>query len=157
MKTLLQGLIVITFAILSSACMSTGGEQKVDFSYVIEAADSINPDINGRPSSVVVRVFQLSNQINFENASYDDLFASANNTLGTEFISVDEYLIDPGARKEIEAQISENAKFIGVVVGYRSIDMVTWRTISPVEEKSFFRSSSLDIKIYQKSVRVIAN
>jgi type VI secretion system protein VasD len=149
---------LFSIAFVSLVMMSCGstGEKKVDFTYMISATDDINPDITGRPSSVVVRVYQLANTINFDNASYEALFATSGNTLGTEFIAVNEYLVDPGSRFELDVEISENAKFIGVVVGYRSVDMVTWRTTMAVPEQSFFTSSGLEVLIEKLSVRVVA-
>jgi len=155
MTKLVQIFATVILTTLLFACASTG-EKKVDFTYLITAADNINPDITGRPSSVVVRVYQLDNRINFENASYEELFASSGNTLGSEFIAVNEYLVDPGSRKEFDVEISENAKFIGVVVGYRSVNMVTWRTVMVVPEKSFFRSGGLEVLVEKLSVRVVS-
>jgi len=144
----------LCLCILLFGCMSTA-EKKIDFSYNITASSDINPDIQGRPSSVVVRIFQLTNKLNFENASYDELLGSEYNALGTEFINLDEYLIDPDTKTEIELKISENTTFIGVAVGYRSVDMVTWRTVMSVPEQSFWRDSGLEIKVERLSVRVI--
>jgi type VI secretion system protein VasD len=153
MKSLMTvlGLAIISLSLL--ACGATG-EKKVDFTYVISASDNINPDINGTPSSVVVRIYQLGNRINFDNASYEQLFANTGNNLGTEFIAVNEYLVDPGKRIELDLEISENTSYIGVVVGYRSVDMVTWRTVEAVPETSFFRSAGFEVLIDKLSVRV---
>lgn len=144
----------VCLCLIMGGCVSTS-ENTVDFSYFITASSDINPDFSGRPSSVIVRVYQLSNKINFENASYDALFQTNQNVLGTEFISLDEYLIDPNTQKEVELKISQNARFIGVVVGYRSVDMVTWRTLKAVPETSFWRDSGIEIKIDKLSVRVV--
>jgi type VI secretion system protein VasD len=146
------GIIYLCF--LLTACSSTT-ENTVDFKYFISASADINPDIAGRPSSAIVRIYQLTNKINFENATYDSLFESNQNALGTEYIGLDEYLIDPNSKKEVELKISENAKYIGVVVGYRSTDMVTWRTIKAIPEDSFWKSSGIEIKVSKLSVRVV--
>ncbi|GAC21717.1 type VI secretion system lipoprotein TssJ [Paraglaciecola arctica] len=146
------GILYLCFLLVSC---SSNTENTVDFNYFITASADINPDIEGRPSSVIVRIYQLTNKINFENASYDALFESNHNALGTEYINLDEYLIDPNTRKEVELKISENAKYIGVVVGYRSTDMVTWRTIKAVPEGSFWRNSGIEFKIDKLSVRVV--
>ena len=145
---------VVCMCLFLTACSSTT-ENNVDFRYLISASSDINPDIEGRPSSVIVRVYQLTNKINFENANYNELFESNHNALGTEFITLNEYFVDPNSMNDVDLKISENAKFIGVVVGYRSVDMVTWRTIKAVPEKSFWRGSGLEIKVEKLSVRVI--
>ena len=154
MLNLLMKVCTVCLCVLLFACSSTS-ENKIDFSYLLAASSDINPDIQGNPSSVVVRIFQLTNKLNFENASYDQLLGSEYNSLGTEYIDVDEFLVDPGSEREIELKISENTAFIGVAVGYRSVDMVTWRTLMPIPEQSFWRDSGLHIKVERLSVRVI--
>ncbi|WP_448213880.1 type VI secretion system lipoprotein TssJ [Colwellia sp. MEBiC06753] len=145
---------VVALMTILASCSSTN-EHNVDFSYFITASDSINPDIQGQPSPVLVRVYQLANNVNFENATYDSLFQSNQNTLGGEYISLNEYLIHPDSKNNVELQISENAKYIGVAVGYRSVEMVTWRTIVKVPEGKFWRDAGLEIKVDKLSVRVI--
>jgi type VI secretion system protein VasD len=154
MLNYLKKIGIVCICVFLTAC-SSNSENKVDFSYTISASSNINPDIQGKPSAVIVRVYQLSNKINFENATYDELFESEHNALGTEFITLNEYLVDPDSKKEIDLKISENTKYIGVVVGYRSTDMVTWRTFTKVPEGSFWKSSGLEIKVEKLSVRVI--
>lgn len=145
---------IVCLCLFLTAC-SSKTENNVDFRYLISASADINPDIEGRPSSVIVRVYQLTNKINFESANYNELFESNHNALGTEFITLNEYFVDPNSKNDVDLQISENAKYIGVVVGYRSVDMVTWRTIKAVPEKSFWRGAGLEIKVEKLSVRVI--
>ncbi|MCI2283413.1 type VI secretion system lipoprotein TssJ [Colwellia sp. MSW7] len=154
MLDLFKKLCIVSLCLFLTACSSTT-ENNVDFRYLISAASDINPDIEGKPSSVIVRVYQLTNKINFENANYNELFESNHNALGTEFITLNEYFVDPDSKNDVDLKISENAKFIGVVVGYRSVDMVTWRTVMKVPEGSFWRGSGLEIKVEKLSVRVI--
>ena len=154
MLRLLPKIGMMYVCLLLVACSSTT-ENTVDFNYFITASADINPDIAGRPSSVIVRIYQLTNKINFEDSSYDALFESNHNALGTEYITLDEYLIDPNSSKEVELKISENAKYIGVVVGYRSTNMVTWRTVKTVPEESFWRDSGIEVKIDKLSVRIV--
>lgn len=154
MLNFLKKIGIVCMCVFLTACGSTS-ENNVDFSYVISASSDMNPDIQGKASSVIVRVYQLSNKINFENATYNELFESEHNALGTEYITLNEYLVDPDSKREIDLKISENTKYIGVVVGYRSTDMVTWRTFMKVPEGSFWNSSGLEIKVEKLSVRVI--
>ena len=140
-----------------TACSSTT-EHNVDFSYFITASNDINPDVQGQASPVLVRVYQLTSDINFNNATYDALFESNQNALGGEYISLNEYLIHPESKNQVELKISENAKFIGVAVGYRSVDMVTWRTALQVPEGKFWKvwqDAGIEIKVEKLSVRVV--
>lgn len=36
----------------------------------LNAGDQVNPDLNGRPSPIVVRLLELSNPVAFENADF---------------------------------------------------------------------------------------
>ena len=154
MLSYLKKATVIFICVLITACSNTT-ENTVDFSYYISASSDINPDRKGKPSSVIVRVYQLANKINFENATYNALFESDHNALGTEYIALEEFLVDPDSRKEIDLKISENAKYIGVVVGYRSVNKVTWRTIKAVPEDSMWSDAGIEIKIDKLSVRIV--
>lgn len=154
--------VSLLFSLILLACGSTAPqEQKSGFTYAISASNSINPDINNQPSSVVVRIYQLSSPLNFENALYEDLFEAQKNTLGAEFIAVNEYLVDPGMSQSFAVEMSATTKFIGVAVGYRSVDMVTWRVIQPMPEKSIlnpiamFGGGGIQILVDELSVRVV--
>lgn len=154
MYHIMKNVSILLICVVLTACASSG-ENSVDFSYFIRASADINPNVDKHPSPVVVRVYQLSNRVNFDNASYDALFESDHNALGAEYITLNEYLIHPDSNNKVELQISENAKFIGVSVGYRSIDMVNWRTVVAVPEGKFWRDAGIEIKVEKLSVRVI--
>lgn len=151
--------------ILSLALCACGSippqEKKTGFTYAISTTNSINPDINNHPSSVVVRIYQLNSPLNFENALYEDLFNAKQNTLGAELIAVNEYLVDPGMSQSFDVEIAATAKFIGVAVGYRSVDMVTWRVIQPISEPSvlnqinIFSGGGIQVMVDELSVRVV--
>lgn len=144
---------ILLVATILNGCLSTQ-ESTVDFTYIIKASADINPSIDNLPSPVVLRVYQLSNKINFEHSSYETLFNSDLNTLGTEYLKVSEYLIPPGTNKQEILQISKSAKYIGVAVGYRSIELVNWRIIIPTPTTKFWKSSGIAIQLDRVSVRV---
>ncbi len=154
--------ILLAFSLALCACESLPPQEKTKgFTYAITATNSINPDINNQPSSVVVRIYQLNSPLNFENALYEDLFNAKQNTLGAEFIAVNEYLIDPAMSQSFDVKIAATTKFIGVAVGYRSVDMVTWRAIQSVNESSLldkiniFSAGGIQVMIDELSVRVV--
>lgn len=160
MKTWIAWLLLAATLVVSG-CSSSPLERKIKFAYTIVAAPDINPDIHGEPSSVVVRVIQLTNVPNFQAASYENVFTGLVNKLGNEFIAVDEHLIDPGATQVFKAEVSERAKFLGIAVGYRSSGAVTWKTVQPIPEKSlldpfgFFSREGIVIEVGKLSVQVV--
>lgn len=155
MQTISKFMVVFLLITLSIGCTVKPEEDNVDFTYQITASHDINPNINGQPSPVLVRVYQLSNNVNFNNASYDALFDNEHSALGAEFISINEYLVHPNTSNPVQLQISKNVKYLGVAVGYRSIDMVNWRAVVAVPEEHFWSDLGIEIKVDTLSVRVI--
>lgn len=83
--------------------------------------------------------------------------------LGSQLISMNNYLIDPGSNQNLETEISADTKFIGVAVGYREINLVTWKVVQPIADDSLldsinlFASKGMLISIEQNNVRVSTN
>jgi type VI secretion system VasD/TssJ family lipoprotein len=49
----------------------------------LTASDQLNPDLNGRPSPIVVRLFELKHPVTFENADFFSLYERAKESLAT--------------------------------------------------------------------------
>lgn len=161
MNTRLFLLPLLALFLFISGCSTSPLERKIKFVYTITASNDINPDINGAPSSAVVRIVQLTNSGNFNAASYENIFSGLENKLGAEFIAFNEHLIDPGTEQVFKVELSERAKFLGVAVGYRSVDLVTWKTVQAIPEKSFldplgfFSREGIFISVERLSVQVV--
>ncbi len=54
------------------------------------AADNINPNERGNTRPVVVRLYQLKNDVRMENATYDEILLKDKETLADDFGKVDE-------------------------------------------------------------------
>jgi type VI secretion system protein VasD len=92
------------------------------------SADS-NPDASGRPSPVVVRVYQLKTDTAFTGAEFFALFDDDMKVLGPELIGRNEYVLAPSERRTMELDVSADAQFVGVIAAYRDIRNAQWRTV----------------------------
>lgn len=150
--------LTLMLALSLIGCESTT-ESSVSFTYQIKAASDINPDFKGTPSPVVVRIYQLTNDVNFINASYESLFENDRQALGAEYLTHDEYLVHPNSITPIKLEVSENVKHLGIAVGYRSIEMINWRSIIDINENQswydFLQSHGIEVQIERLSMRVI--
>src|SRR3974390_3469030 len=72
----------------------------VEARFVTTAAP--NPDPNGRPLPVVVRVYELKSTAAFDSADFFSLWDKDQGTLGPEMISRDEYSMTPNEEKKFE-------------------------------------------------------
>ena len=95
----------------------------------VAATADTNPDVNGRPSPVVVRVYQLKADTAFNGAEFFALFDDEMMVLGPDLIGRSEYTVAPSERRTLELDVSADAKFVGVIAAYRDIRNAQWRTI----------------------------
>jgi len=102
----------------------------------IQADEFTNPNENGDPAPVVVRVYQLKEVTAFENAEYFDLADDEAKVLGGDLIGVQEFELTPGESKDYTRDVSSEATHLGVIASFRDIDSAQWRdTIELQQEK----------------------
>ena len=96
----------------------------------ITAASNNNPDREGRPSPVVVRVYQLGAPTKFTQSDYFQLFEHESAALGPDLVGRDELEIAPRETKKLTIPLKPSGRFIGIAVSYRDIAAASWRTLS---------------------------
>ena len=112
-------------------------EVKTKFAMTLAASADSNPDATGRPSPVVVRVFQLKTDAAFKGADYFQLFDDDQKVLGPELISRDEYVLAPSEKKTIDVVVSRDARFVGALAAFRDFRNAQWRGLAPAPRGSF--------------------
>lgn len=100
----------------------------------VMGAPTLNPDLNGRPSPVVVRFYQLAATEMFGNADFFQLFEQDQAALGPTSVAKQEHVVTPGQLQQISIAIKPDVKALGVVVAYRNFEKATWRAMVPVEQ-----------------------
>ena len=106
-------------------------EAKVKASMTVAANAEVNPDVNGRPSPIVVRVFQLRADAAFAGAEFFPLFDDEQKVLGPELITRDEFVLTPSERRTIDVVLSPETRFIGALAAFRDIRNAQWRAVAP--------------------------
>jgi len=95
------------------------------------ASADVNPDPSGRPSPIVVRVYQLRTDAAFSNAEFFALFDDEQKVLGQELISRDEFMLAPAEKRTLDVALSGETRFVGVVAAFRDIRNAQWRSVLP--------------------------
>jgi type VI secretion system protein VasD len=116
----------------------------VEAKTTLAASADVNPDSTGRPSPIVVRVFQLRGDAEFNGADFFALYDKEKETLGASLILREEFVMQPGESREVKLPISLEARFLGVVAAYRDIRAAHWRAISAAPEKKLIDMVSKD-------------
>ena len=101
----------------------------------LSAAADVNPDASGKPSPVVVRVYQLKGDAAFAGADFFALFDDEMKVLGPELIGREEYVLTPAEKRTVELTVPKTAKFVGVIAAFRDIRNAQWRVVVPAPLK----------------------
>ena len=128
--------IAASFALVS--CASKPPED-VQIKGSIEAVESVNPDSQGRPSPLQVKIFQLGARDKFEAADYFALADASEATLGADMLGVQAMMLSPGEHKPYEGEFDPATRFIGVIAGYREIHQAEWRAVVEMPERSLMK------------------
>ncbi|UYZ84362.1 type VI secretion system lipoprotein TssJ [Entomomonas sp. E2T0] len=95
----------------------------------LNGSDYLNPDLRGRPSPVVVRIFELKNAVNFTNADFFSLYNDAKNVLGEDLVAVEEMELTPRQKIHLRYRVAETSQYVGIIAAYRDLSTATWRYV----------------------------
>jgi type VI secretion system protein VasD len=127
------GLFPVLMAGMVAASCASAPKPAVARVTVAASPDS-NPDATGRPSPVVVRVYQLKGDATFNEADFFALYDDEQKVLGADLITRAEYIIEPSEKRSIELSVSPEARFVGAIAAFRDIRTAQWRAIVAVGE-----------------------
>jgi type VI secretion system protein VasD len=101
----------------------------------IKAEPAVNPDRGGRPSPIVVRVYELKAVAAFNGADFFALYDKEQETIGGDLVGREEFLLQPSESRQYRRQFQPDTKFIGVIGAYRDLEQSRWRQVVPVPAK----------------------
>jgi type VI secretion system protein VasD len=110
-------------------------DARVKAPMTLAASSDTNPDATGRPSPVVVRVYQLKTDAAFNGADFFQLFDDEQKVLGAELISRDEFVLAPAERRMLDVTVSGETRYVGVIAAFRDIRNAQWRGLVSAPRK----------------------
>ncbi|MEP7243442.1 MAG: type VI secretion system lipoprotein TssJ [Gammaproteobacteria bacterium] len=69
-------------------------------------------------------------------ADFFAIYEHERETLGSSLVSREEYVLQPGERRELWLPMSRDATFVGVIGAFRDIRGARWRTVSQAPRKT---------------------
>lgn len=126
---------LVACALLLASCASKPAKPVPARAQIVVSADA-NPDTSGRPSPVVLRVFQLRNDGEFATADFFALYDKEKETLGASFVSREEYVLAPGETRNLQLELNGEARFLGAIAAFRDIRSARWRALTRTPEKT---------------------
>ena len=135
-KIILIAAIAVSLGFLTScATINAIVPPSTDITFNISA--DVNPDINGRASPVVVKVFELSSRTVFDTQDFFTLYESPEDALGPDLLKKDELELQPERVKHYKMVLNRNTRYVGFVVAYRNIESSRWRAVVEVEPTGY--------------------
>ena len=125
----------LAFSLMALALASCGGTQVTEVHTLkikMAAAADVNPDMEGRPSPIILHILELSGVDQFNRADYFSLTRDDAVSLGGDMLNKTEVILTPGASKQTELKLNIQTSYLGFVGGYRDIDHSQWRITQEV-------------------------
>jgi type VI secretion system protein VasD len=112
---------------------------KTKATMTLAAGKDCNPDASGRPSPVVVRIYQLKTDAAFKAADFMAFLDDDRKTLGVELISRDEFVLEPSERQTVEVVVGDETRFVGAFADFKDYrnPKAQWRALIPKPPAGF--------------------
>lgn len=107
----------------------------------LNGSDELNPDLNGRPSPIVLRLIELKHPVAFETADFFSLYQRPKEALSPDMVVLEELELRPGEQREMKLSVQPGSRYVGVLAAYRDLPESNWRVVIALQEKQ--RNSSV--------------
>jgi type VI secretion system protein VasD len=95
---------------------------------------NVNPDVEGRASPLVVRVYELTDGSAFASADFFALWGQEKTVLAATPAKRQEFSLAPGAAATATLKLDASVQQVGVVAAFRDIRNSAWRVVVPVSQ-----------------------
>lgn len=99
----------------------------------VVGAKALNPDPNGRPSPVMLRLYQLGPSDAFTNADFFQIIDQDKATLGPTLLDRQELAVAPDSRQTVTVQPKPEVKTLAVAAAFRAYEEAGWRALGTIE------------------------
>ena len=100
----------------------------------LQASETLNPDLHGRPSPIVVRLLELKNPSSFNNSDFFSLYQRPKESLMPDLISFEELEVRPGEQRDLKLSVQPGSRYVGVIAAYRDLPEANWRYVVSLQE-----------------------
>lgn len=135
----------------SVSCSTDRSLTTTPIKFVIQADQLVNPNVDGKPSPIVVRIYELKSATNFSQAQFYELFDNDSKRLGPDLIAKREIELTPGGKVDFERNTPFEARNIGVIAGFRIGEDAQWRSIAAIKAD---RDNRILVRLTARAVNI---
>lgn len=92
-----------------------------------DGGNELNPGADGKPLSVVMRVYQLTDLERFASADADTLWDAPEKALGNTLVEAREITLLPGMGQIDQWPLAKSARYVGVAAFFRDEQDARWK------------------------------
>ena len=92
-----------------------------------DGGNQLNPDADGKPLSVVMRVYQLTDLERFAASDAETLWATPQKALGNTLVEAREITLLPGIGQIDQWPLAKSARYVGVAAFFRDEQDARWK------------------------------
>ena len=98
------------------------------------ASDAVNPNEQGHPAPILVRIYELAARDPFDTVDYFSLASDDKAALGASCLQVEEMVLRPGEHRRLQRKAAAGMSVLGVTAAYRDLPQATWRASREVPQ-----------------------
>lgn len=108
--------------------------KEVRYGLTLVGGEKLNTCGQAYSNALVVHVYQLSSEARISIADLDQLSGDARAELGDDLVDVEEIVLEPGARMDVDILAKPDVAYLAVVGNFCETRGDCWRWIKPVAE-----------------------
>jgi type VI secretion system protein VasD len=101
-----------------------------------ETAGDINPNIAGRASPLVVRIYHLTAYSAFRDADFNSLFENDSQVLGRDLVDKKEIYLKPNEKRTVFFEAPDAIHTVGVMAAFRYYHQGQWKVAATVQKNT---------------------
>ncbi|MGF1743047.1 type VI secretion system lipoprotein TssJ [Vibrio profundum] len=147
--------LAVFSVLLLFGCSSSPAPTSVQYKVSINADKSINQYQSKQSNPVVVRLYQLTDQQQFKQLPFIDLYSDDTKLLGSKLVAKQVLpIIVPNTKKDITINVDKNTRYLAVLAEFANYQNSQSKsvTVLPTKSDQYFQ---LDIKDNKATIKVI--
>lgn len=115
-----------------SGCAATENQLAIPYAVQLVGTPEQNPTQQSQAAPLQITVFQLRAADRFEAADYFGLLQQPQQVLGDQLLGHEAVVVAPEQKRWITSTGDVNARYVGIVAGYRDLNQSQWRLVIPL-------------------------